>query len=83
MFRFSNRVNKTFKKFRKFTTTKFKLSDNPNEKIGEKKESKLVGLWKKYGVLAIITHLSIYGITLTGLYFSLRNELFAKKDAGN
>eukprot|EP01080_Neovahlkampfia_damariscottae_P005406 gene5406-9219_t len=81
MFRFTKFTKRVFTNRIKFSTSKFKLSDKLNEKPSEKKDSKLVTLWKKYGVLAILTHLSIYGTTLAGLYFSLRNELFAKKDA--
>jgi hypothetical protein len=61
-----------------FSSSKFKLS----EMKPEKKDSKIVALWKKYGVLAIVTHLSIYSVTLGTLYLGLRNEWFVKKDAG-
>jgi hypothetical protein len=66
-------------KLRNFSSSKFKLN---SELKPEKKESKIVALWKKYGVLAIVTHLSIYSVTLGTLYLGLRNEWFVKKDAG-
>jgi hypothetical protein len=77
MLNFLKRSTSKFKTIN-FSSSKFKLS----EMKPEKKDSKIVALWKKYGVLAIVTHLSIYSVTLGTLYLGLRNEWFVKKDAG-
>ena len=37
---------------------------------------KLQRLWKKYGVLTVVTYLSVYASTLSGIFFALDFDLF-------
>ena len=71
----------------KFSSSHVSTSrDSPKEE--EQDISKLSGvkrlkmLWKNYGVLTLVTYFSLYGCTLTGMFFALEADLLSASSFG-
>lgn len=39
-------------------------------------------LWKNYGMLSLVTYFSLYGCTLTGMFFALKADLLSASSFG-
>lgn len=76
-----NLINKQFKSF-------FSSSPSPSPPSSSTSSSstssveKFKLLWKKYGYVFVGTYLSVYGITLTSIFFALEIDIFKASDFG-
>ena len=61
-----------------------KETSKPHDEIDSNLSTgeKLKVLWKKYGLLSVGTYLSMYGVTLTAMFFALKTDLLSASSFG-